>query len=139
MERSRKTGYRFGYFFIFVGILFSSIGGASLISTLNFRDRAVPSPARVIGLQQGAPIVRYEYQGLSRELVGSVKTTPPAYQVGESVNVLLNPAFPSEVKLDGWMELYFFASVFGGIGGIFLLVGLAFLFVPHETERPNST
>jgi len=138
MQRS-KTTQVIGVFFVFLGLLFSAIGGTSLLSTFNFFERAVSNPGRVTGFQQGAPIVRYEYQGVTSELIGGVQTNPPVYQLGESVTVMLNPSFPSEARLDGWLENYFFASIFGGLGGVFLIVALAFLFIPKETQRPDST
>jgi len=74
-----------------------------------------------------APVIRYQFSGEKRILRGTVWSSPPGYDVGESVELLISNKNPHKVTINGFFERYFtillfglFAVIFGGIGVLVL-------------------
>ena len=57
------------------------------------------------------------------EFTGSVGSSPPAFDVGEPVAVLYDPAEPEEARIDSFFQLWFAALILGGIGLVFASIG----------------
>jgi hypothetical protein len=66
-----------------------------------------------------------------------VATSPPAYHVSETVNVLYLESDPCDAKIESFMSLWFPPMFFGGMGTIFLAVGggMIFGFRPGAAHR----
>ncbi len=114
-----------------IGVLFSGIGVATWHSTQQFLGRSRSVVGEVIELRQGrdsgspsrsVAVVQFHWEGEARTLVTQTETQPPAYSVGQQVDVRVDPARPEDVRLDSWLELYFLSAVFGFLGGVFLLI-----------------
>ncbi len=118
-----------------VGIAFSTLGTAFLlvIALLYWNDRkATTSSERVTGTvvnldynssRSAVPVIEYRYHGKKKILIGSVWSSPPAFDVDDKVDLLVNYEDPTNVTIDRFIERYFlislfalFAVVFGGIG-----------------------
>ena len=118
-----------------VGIAFSTLGTVFLlvIALLYWNDRkATTSSDRVTGTVvnldynssgSAVPVIEYRYQGKKKILIGSVWSSPPAFDVDDKVELLVNYEDPTNVTIDRFIERYFlislfglFAFVFGGIG-----------------------
>ncbi len=53
---------------------------------------------------------------------------PPAYRVGDAVDVLYNPQTPQDATIDSWWDIWMPSMIFMGFGGLFTLIGgLSFL------------
>lgn len=65
----------------------------------------------------------------------TVASNPPAHDEGEAVDVLYHPAAPHEAQVGSFFSLWGGATVVGGIGSIFFLVGLGMIVVPAVGER----
>ncbi|GEM_PF-6666929 len=59
-------------------------------------------------------------------MTGSVGSSPPAYDVGERVGVLYHADVPEQARIEGFIENGFAPSLFGGLGGIFALIGFGY-------------
>ena len=120
-------------------VIFSLIGLGLLAPALwsgyrswAFLQVAKSAPGTVIALEysddtddSGArPVVRYELRGEPYQITGSVASTPPAYVVGDQVQVLYPPGEPRAGRLYSWLDLWFLPSLLGGIGLVFGLIGL---------------
>ncbi len=54
-------------------------------------------------------------------------SNPPAYRVGDAVDVLYNPQTPQDATIDSW-DIWMPSMIVMGIGGVFTLIGgLSFL------------
>lgn len=55
-------------------------------------------------------------------------SNPPAHRVGETVDVLYDPARPQVAAIASWKDLWLFSTILLGFGGLWVLLGvLAFL------------
>ena len=127
-----------GYIFVAIGVVLLIIGGLVTWHTVEFKSKAESAEGTVIEMQPRhsdgsttyAPVVEFETAG--GELVtyhSSSSSSPPAYDVGESVEVLYDPNDPSEAKINSFFNLWFLplllagmGIVFGGIGGLVVVV-----------------
>jgi hypothetical protein len=57
------------------------------------------------------------------EVEAGYSTNPPCCRVGDAVTVLYDPAAPGRARMDGFMDSWFVATLLGGIGLVFLLIG----------------
>ena len=70
-------------------------------------------------------VVEYRDQrGGNSTFVDSLSSSPPSYHTGQTVNVLYNPTDPREVQIDRGVANYWLSALFGGMGSLFLLMGL---------------
>ena len=77
------------------------------------------------------PLVRFKApSGEIIEFAPSSSSSPPAYKVGEKVDVFFDPNDPQDAMLDGFFSLWGGALITGGLGLVFLLVTAVLLFVP---------
>lgn len=63
--------------------------------------------------------------GTKRRVEGGVASNPPCCTVGETVRVRYRPEAPERAQMTGFMESWFVATLLGGMGAVFTLVGLA--------------
>jgi hypothetical protein len=70
------------------------------------------------------PIVQYRVDTQSYEVAGTVSSTPPAYHVGDLVPILYRPEKPEDGRIDSMLEQGFLPLLFGGLGGVFFLIGV---------------
>jgi hypothetical protein len=79
------------------------------------------------------PVVRYELRGEPYNITGTVWSSPPAYAVGDQVQVLYPPGQPRAARIYSWFEFWFVPTLLGGIGLLFALVGggIGFLMWRH--------
>jgi hypothetical protein len=75
-----------------------------------------------------APVVRFRHGAQQIQFSDSVASNPPAYHVGETVNVLYLESDPYDAKIESFTSLWFLPMLFGGIGTIFLAVGAGMIF-----------
>jgi hypothetical protein len=55
--------------------------------------------------------------------LATAKSLPPAYHVGETVNVLYLESDPYDARIESFTSLWLLPMIFGGIGAIFPAVG----------------
>ena len=118
-----------------VGVVFGTLGALFLlvVALLYWNDRkTTTSSDRVTGTVinldynnsgSAVPVIEYRYHGKKKILIGSVWSSPPAFNVDEKVDFLVNNDDPTNVTIDSFIERHFlislfglFAVVFGGIG-----------------------
>ncbi|PUZ23824.1 Protein of unknown function [Chitinophaga costaii] len=123
--------------FLIIGLLF--LGGALFIyfHVHSFKASAVKTTGVVEDLLSKSggssassshtttykPVIRYtDNAGATHHYVSNFSSNPPAYKVGESVDVYFDPKHPDDPTLGGWSE-YFGAMVLGALGFVFSMVG----------------
>ena len=123
----------FVWIFGLIGGLFLFIGIWMLLDTQRFVARASPAPGVVIELLRTRdsdgdvlykPLVRYETAaGATVEFTSNGASRPAAYDVGEAVTVLYDPAHPHKARLKGQWALWGLSTIFAGLGTVFFLIG----------------
>lgn len=58
-------------------------------------------------------VIRFEH---------STGSNPPAYRVGDAVDILYNPQTPQDAMIDSW-DIWLPSMIVMGIGGVFTLIG----------------
>jgi hypothetical protein len=122
-------------FGIFLLIGLGLLGGAAFLvvdtrSDIARADKADGSVIALIGERDSDgdtmyyPRVRYVTRsGNPVEFTGSVGSSPAAFDVGEPVAVLYDPAEPEGARIDSFFQLWFAALILGGIGLVFAAIG----------------
>lgn len=112
-----------------VGAVFLAVAGWSISSDRSFAAGAVRAEGVVISAGN-IPVVRFETrEGAAIEFRGRVSSKPPAYTLGEKVGVLYRPEAPAEARIDGFVERWLLAAIFGGLGSVFFSIGAGFVIV----------
>jgi len=111
------------------GLVFFAIGSGLTMRQRTLEGQGIEAPGRVASLQEScdsdgcsyAPAVQFTtVSGESIQFISSYYSSPPAYEVGESVTVVYPPDTPSEaiIKGDGQILHIVFMLVGGGIAAV---------------------
>jgi Protein of unknown function (DUF3592) len=136
-----------GLFFI-AGL--GMLGGAGYLIVDTRRDIAAGTRADGIvidliverdsdGDDMSYPRVRFmTAAGESVEFTGSVGSRPAAFDIGEAVAVLYDPAKPRDARIDSFFQLWFGPLVLGFLGVVFTAVGGgAIIAFARPSNRPS--
>jgi hypothetical protein len=86
-----------------------------IVTALEWSDDSDSSGAR--------PVVRYDLRGDPYQITGNAWSSPPAYAVGDQVQVLYPPGEPRAARIYSWFDFWFIPALLGGVGLLFALVG----------------
>lgn len=71
------------------------------------------------------PVFRFRtLEGQEIEIRGSLRTNPPQFKVGQTIDVLYEPENPSGARIKKWLNLYFVPLLLGFLGVVFGCVGV---------------
>ncbi|MBU0578288.1 DUF3592 domain-containing protein [Patescibacteria group bacterium] len=125
--KTPKAAYIIYFVFTAVGIALIAAGFIFLKNTNDFIKQSTSAPGIVIdmeGYDTYKPIVEFITEtGEVITFAGSVSSDPPAYSVGEEVEVLYIPDNPQRAEIKSFLQLWFMPLIMGGIGIIFFGVG----------------
>jgi len=134
--------------FILFGLLFFIIGSGLTIRQRSLEQQGIEAQGVVVDLQENydsdgstyKPVVQFKTQGGKNvEFTSSYSSSPPAYDIGESVTVVYPPETPSEaiIKGDGQI-LHIIFMLLGGtistIGFFLMLAGIRNRMVSEPEE-----
>ena len=109
-----------------IGILFLSIAGFLYWRDYQHTRHSISVAGTVIKLNYEsnatAPVVQYKWNGVDRIYSSNVFSSPSAFEIGETVEMLVNVNDTYEVVINQVTERYLFAIVFGFIGSVFVLI-----------------
>jgi hypothetical protein len=115
-----------------------ALGASCYNRAANFKKIAAEAQGTVIELKEDSsganshtvyyPIIRFaDKAGQEHTLYSTSGSFPPAYEVGERVSVLYDPANPKEAKVNSFTGLWLLPLILGILGGLELLAGLFLL------------
>ncbi len=130
-----------------VGLIFSIVGICLLIgdlfayrSTAEFLNNSEKTTGIVTGLKQRrssgsrssstlyAPVVKYKTVGAGEfEFTSSTASSPPAYSIGESVEVMYDKRDPASAEINSFFSLWLAVSVLTFLGVVFSGIGTLLL------------
>jgi hypothetical protein len=97
------------------GFLQAAKAAPGTVTALEWNGESNSSGAR--------PVVAYELRGEPYQVAGTAWSSPPAYAVGDQVQVLYPPDQPRAARLYSWFEFWFVPTLLGSVGLLFALVG----------------
>jgi hypothetical protein len=138
-----NVGKLVGSIFMGVGIIMLSVIAYLIVSNNKFEQRAVRTKGKVIDYKNYqssndnggsttmyTPVFEYEFNGQSYQHTSSTSSSSPEYEIGEEVEVLVDPKRPAEILINTFWEKWFVVVLLGFMGTIFTGVGfLVFRFV----------
>lgn len=137
MDEDVKFFRMFGSIFAGIGSIFAVTGIIIGISTRSFVASSVLTQGKIIALVERLstdsdgdssfvyyPVVRFTTNaGEPTVFEANAGSNPPAFTLGQQVEVLYSPQNPKEARIDSWLELWLFPTIFTSIGLIFVLIG----------------
>jgi hypothetical protein len=107
------------------------------VRTRRFLARAIDTHGTVVELvasrsSEGGttykPVVQFTTpEGGTFQFTDSMSSNPPGFDVGEAAPVKYDPKNPQRARIGTGFRLWFLVALFGGLGLIFAVVGLALL------------
>ncbi|MCC7118282.1 MAG: DUF3592 domain-containing protein [Anaerolineales bacterium] len=126
-----------GIVFPLVGGLLFVIGAFLFIRTRIFLGKAQETKGTVTQMVYrrsskggGGYSPVYEFRTIDGQTItgrDNLSTNPPMFQVGQTIDVLYDPANPNNARIKKWMSLYFTSVLLCGMGATFGCTGLALL------------
>jgi hypothetical protein len=124
---------------LLVGVALLAGSGFAAWREVEFRRGAIETDGRVVQLiphtsrdrDRGSsttytPVFTFALpNGKLQRVEGGVSSNPPCCRVGDTVRVRYRPEAPERAQMTGFMESWFVATLLGGMGLVFALVGLA--------------
>jgi uncharacterized protein DUF3592 len=127
-----------------IGLIFAGVGALELLigaffffRTRSFLERAVSASGTVVGFatshsSEGGtsyhPIVEFQAaDGQAHRFQDSMGSNPPGFEEGESVPLKYDPSNPGKARINKPFRLWFVAGLLGGMGLLFLVIGLGLL------------
>ena len=133
-----------GIMFAIIGLVFLGLAIWQYRSTQNLLERGITTMAKIIDVKEGnstttdgegytfsSKVYTPEFEftdnkGQKVRHMSNVSTSNKnAWKVGQEVEVIYDPANSDNVKIKKTTQLYLLTIVFGAIGGIFFIVGVA--------------
>lgn len=135
------------YVFAIVGACMLAGAFALYSSTSSFLERAVTTQGTVVELIRSRssdsisyyPIVEFTTtSGHAVEFQSNSGSNPPSYNRGEQVSVIYESSAPESAKIDSFFSLWGGATIVGGIGLVFGLIGGGMLAYGVVKRRSNA-
>lgn len=127
-----------GWLWIFPGIGALMLAGALGIQVARFSAEAqmTRTEGSIVDIEGGCPTVSFTtLDGTLGEYRSSTCSTPPAFAIGERVAVYYDSQDPERARIDSFTENWIGSLIVGGIGLIFLLIGLVLVLPPLLARR----
>ncbi|MCW5887451.1 MAG: DUF3592 domain-containing protein [Anaerolineales bacterium] len=84
-----------------------------------------------------SPLVEFSMNGRPMRFEGGNASSPPAYRVGQQVNVVYNPTKPDEASIHSFYEMWLVPTILG-ITDVILFVVLNWIFIAQMRRRPQQ-
>lgn len=122
-----------GIFLMVVSVFFL----AAAVIIYFFQSQSISKSDRVTGrvtemksmdTGESAPVVEYEWEGKKRSYESTYYSSPPDYEVGQTVPLFVNREDPEDITLDTFTDRWALIVGLAVIGGFLLLVSIVFLY-----------
>lgn len=126
------------WLWIFPGIGALMLAGAVGIQVARFSDQAqmTRTEGSVVDIEGGCPTVSFtSLDGTLGEYQSSTCSTPPSFDIGERVTVYYDPQNLERARIDSFEQNWMGSLILGGIGAVFLALGLLFVLPPLFGKR----
>jgi hypothetical protein len=131
-----------------IGVILLGVGVAWTVSIAVFLASAERTEGRVVALNERTssgsrsivwyPTVEYTVDGRVYSIDSSFASSPPAYSVGEHVQVAYDPADPPDARIVSFGTNYLPATLFGGLGVVFAPLGTVLFVMGRRIRRQHE-
>ena len=125
------------WLFLLVGFGAAAGAGVAVWLELDFRGRSAETEGRIVQMLQRSsnsssgsrsaswtPVFAFRTpDGREVRVEAGFSSSPPCCAVGDRVMVRYDPADPSSAQMTGFLSSWLVATILGGMGAVFLLVG----------------
>lgn len=139
-EGDRKLA-KMGMGFAGIGMLLAMIASGVWWFEASFANGAQRAAGEVTALERRGkgtvPVVQFKtgVEGQPITIKGRVSTSPPSFEIGETVTVLYHPTAPEDARIDTFFERFFIPVIFGILALVFGLVGMGILVAAFKARR----
>ncbi|WP_027908294.1 DUF3592 domain-containing protein [Pseudomonas sp. URMO17WK12:I4] len=126
------------WLWIFPGIGALMLAGAVGIQVARLSDQAhmARTEGSVVDIEGGCPTVSFtSLDGTLGEYHSGTCSTPPSFDIGERVTVYYDPQNLERARIDSFEQNWIGSLILGGIGAVFLALGLLFVLPPLFGKR----
>jgi hypothetical protein len=135
-QKSGKFPWPAALIMALIGSILLGVGYYTAHKTIDYLAHGAKVEGSVVRMVRGSgsskgskPVVKYAVDGRDFEISGEISSSPPAFHVGETVEVLYMPADPATAVINSFSERWLFPVIFGGIGVVVGLAGWGILLV----------
>ncbi|HEX5167615.1 MAG TPA: DUF3592 domain-containing protein [Cyclobacteriaceae bacterium] len=86
------------------------------------------------GTDTYAPVVSYFWKEEERTYRSTTYSYPPAYDIGEEVELFVNRDEPEKVYLNTFSDRWLTVAILAGIGGFFLFFAMILSFIGRKLK-----
>lgn len=132
-----KTGWL--WIFPGIGALLLAFAIGIQVSRLGGEAQMTRTEGSIVDLEDGCPTVSFTtLDGTLGEHHSTTCSTPPSFDIGERVAVYYDPQDPERARIDSFEQNWIGSLIVGGIGSVFLAIGLLFVLPPLFARRRAS-
>ena len=129
-----KTGWL--WLFPGIGALLLVIAIGIQIARISAEKQMTLTEGSIVDLEDGCPTVSFmTLDGTLGEYHSSTCSTPPSFDIGERVALYYDPQSPERAHIDNFGQNWLGSLIVGGIGSVFLAIGLLFVLPPLFAKR----
>lgn len=129
-----KTGWL--WIFPGIGALLLVIAIGIQIARISAESQMTLTQGSIVDLEGGCPTVSFmTLDGTLGEYHSSTCSNPPSFNIGERVALYYDPQSPGRARIDSFGQNWLGSLIVGGIGSVFLLIGLALVLPPLFGKR----
>ena len=130
------------------GVIFGGVAIVMAISTSSFLSTASHVKGEVVELVERrsddggttfAPVFTFtDNKGVVNIVYSSTSSYPPAFGVGETVEILYDSKDPEHAIIDTWFQKWGFVVIFGAVAPIGLILGTVFLLIARRMNKTRG-
>ena len=114
-----------------IGVLLLVIAVGMQLYRLSDQAQMSHTRGKIIDVEKGCPSLLFsDASEQVHRYRSNTCTNPPAFAVGEWVNLYYDPQNPSDARIDSFSQNWVGSLIVGGIGLVFLLIGIAIVLPP---------
>ncbi|KIP96305.1 MULTISPECIES: DUF3592 domain-containing protein [Pseudomonas] len=119
-----------------IGALLLAVAIGIQVSRISGEAQMMRVEGSIVDVEDGCPTVSFTtLDGTLGEYHSSTCSTPPSFDIGERVAVYYDPQEPERARIDSFEQNWIGSLIVGGIGAVFLAIGLLFVLPPLFAKR----
>lgn len=140
--RSRNP-WLVGVIFFFIGLIFCSVAAVFWFGNQSFLAGSVSTTGQIVSCSYSSgdadmiaastnscqPTITFTTRS-GQEITFTSSVSSSSYSEGDSITVDYHPEHPADARIGDFISLWLFPLIFGGLGSIFLIIGLCLAVIP---------
>ncbi len=135
LRSGASVGRLVGRIFMTVGLILASVGAYFIYSNIQFKQHATPIKGTLVEYESYVstsdnssttmytPVFEYRFNGKTYTHVNTSSSNYQEFEIGETVDILVDPEHPENVLIESFMEEWFVSLILGIMGAFFAGMG----------------